>query len=69
MRCGFTLTSRTEIFRKLSFKPLAKFPARAERHLVVAEGREVLGVIHLKDVVKGGIKERFAQLREWESAR
>jgi len=31
--------------------------------LVVAEGRDVLGVIHLKDVVKGGIKERFAQLR------
>jgi K+-transporting ATPase ATPase B chain len=31
--------------------------------LVVAEGRLVLGVIHLKDVVKGGIKERFAQLR------
>jgi K+-transporting ATPase ATPase B chain len=31
--------------------------------LVVAEGREVLGVILLKDVVKGGIKERFAQLR------
>jgi K+-transporting ATPase ATPase B chain len=32
--------------------------------LVVAEGNEVLGVIHLKDVVKGGIKERFAQLRK-----
>jgi K+-transporting ATPase ATPase B chain len=32
--------------------------------LVVAEGKEVLGVIHLKDVVKGGIKERFAQLRK-----
>ncbi|MBE3583505.1 MAG: potassium-transporting ATPase subunit KdpB [Limnochordaceae bacterium] len=31
--------------------------------LVVAEGARVLGVIHLKDVVKGGIKERFAQLR------
>ena len=31
--------------------------------LVVAEGPETLGVIHLKDVVKGGIKERFAQLR------
>jgi K+-transporting ATPase ATPase B chain len=31
--------------------------------LVVAENREVLGVIFLKDVVKGGIKERFAQLR------
>ncbi|MBN9691838.1 MAG: potassium-transporting ATPase subunit KdpB [Verrucomicrobia bacterium] len=32
--------------------------------LVVADGRHVLGVIHLKDVVKGGIKERFAQLRK-----
>jgi K+-transporting ATPase ATPase B chain len=32
--------------------------------LVVADGNEVLGVIHLKDVVKGGIKERFAQLRK-----
>jgi K+-transporting ATPase ATPase B chain len=31
--------------------------------LVIAEGREVLGVVNLKDVVKGGIKERFAQLR------
>jgi len=31
--------------------------------LVVADGREVVGVIFLKDVVKGGIKERFAQLR------
>ncbi len=32
--------------------------------LVVADGQDVLGVIHLKDVVKGGIKERFAQLRK-----
>jgi len=32
--------------------------------LVVAEGSEVLGVVQLKDVVKGGIKERFAQLRK-----
>jgi K+-transporting ATPase ATPase B chain len=31
--------------------------------LVVAEGRTALGVIHLKDIVKGGIKERFAHLR------
>lgn len=31
--------------------------------LVVAENNEVLGVIELKDVVKGGIRERFAQLR------
>jgi potassium-transporting ATPase ATP-binding subunit len=32
--------------------------------LVVADGARMLGVIHLKDVVKGGIKERFAQLRK-----
>ncbi len=31
--------------------------------LVVAESRHVLGVIHLKDIVKGGIRERFAHLR------
>jgi K+-transporting ATPase ATPase B chain len=31
--------------------------------LVVAEGNKVLGVIHLKDVVKGGIKERFERFR------
>ena len=32
--------------------------------LVVAENKEVLGVIHLKDIVKGGIKDRFAHLRK-----
>ncbi|MDO6385428.1 potassium-transporting ATPase subunit KdpB [Uliginosibacterium sp. 31-12] len=32
--------------------------------LVVADGREVLGVIELKDIVKGGIRERFAELRK-----
>jgi potassium-transporting ATPase ATP-binding subunit len=31
--------------------------------LAVADGGRMLGVIHLKDVVKGGIKERIAQLR------
>jgi K+-transporting ATPase ATPase B chain len=31
--------------------------------LVVAENGKALGVIHLKDVVKGGMKERFQQLR------
>ncbi|HKM98995.1 MAG TPA: potassium-transporting ATPase subunit KdpB [Candidatus Binataceae bacterium] len=31
--------------------------------LVVAENASVLGVIHLKDVVKEGIRERFARLR------
>ncbi|HET6752215.1 MAG TPA: potassium-transporting ATPase subunit KdpB [Actinomycetes bacterium] len=31
--------------------------------LVVAEGDRALGVVHLKDIVKGGIRERFEQLR------
>lgn len=32
--------------------------------LVVVEDFEILGVIQLKDIVKGGIKERFAELRK-----
>ncbi|MGE5089884.1 MAG: potassium-transporting ATPase subunit KdpB [Candidatus Levyibacteriota bacterium] len=36
---------------------------RGSTPLAVADGARVLGVIELKDVVKGGIKERFAQLR------
>jgi potassium-transporting ATPase ATP-binding subunit len=31
--------------------------------LAVAENGRILGLIHLKDVIKGGIKERFAELR------
>src|SRR6202045_2381600 len=31
--------------------------------LVVCDGGRVLGVIELKDIVKGGIKERFGELR------
>jgi K+-transporting ATPase ATPase B chain len=32
--------------------------------LVVAEDNKILGVVHLKDIVKGGIKQRFAELRK-----
>ncbi|HLW61435.1 MAG TPA: potassium-transporting ATPase subunit KdpB [bacterium] len=32
--------------------------------LVVSRNSEILGVIYLKDIVKGGIKERFLQLRK-----
>jgi K+-transporting ATPase ATPase B chain len=31
--------------------------------LVVADGKRVLGVIELRDIVKGGIRERFVELR------
>ena len=36
---------------------------RGSTPLVVADGAKVLGVVELKDIVKGGIKERFAELR------
>ena len=37
--------------------------SRGSTPLVVADGPKVLGVIELKDIVKGGIKERFTELR------
>ncbi len=37
---------------------------RGSTPLVVAENARLLGVIELKDIVKGGIKERFAELRQ-----
>jgi K+-transporting ATPase ATPase B chain len=36
---------------------------RGATPLVVADGTRVLGVVELKDIVKGGLKERFAELR------
>lgn len=32
--------------------------------LVVAKDKKIIGTIHLKDIVKGGIKERFRELRQ-----
>lgn len=45
---------------KASVEEIAK---KGGTPLVVAEGNQALGVIYLKDVVKGGIQERFTQLR------
>ncbi|AVY93654.1 potassium-transporting ATPase subunit KdpB [Microvirgula aerodenitrificans] len=36
---------------------------RGSTPLVVSDGSKVLGIVELKDIVKGGIKERFAELR------
>jgi len=41
-----------------------KISSEGATPLVVTENKTVLGVIRLKDIVKGGIKERFAQLRK-----
>lgn len=32
--------------------------------LLVSDGNRVVGIVHLKDVIKGGIKERFAEMRK-----
>ena len=45
---------------RLSVDTIAKAGATP---LVVCDGAKVLGAILLKDIVKGGIRERFAQLR------
>lgn len=37
---------------------------RGSTPLVVADGTRVLGVIELKDIIKGGIRERFGELRK-----
>ena len=37
---------------------------RGATPLVVADGARVLGVVELRDIVKGGIRERFAELRQ-----
>lgn len=45
---------------KLSVERISK---QGGTPLVVAEGGRALGVVYLKDIVKGGIKERFIELR------
>ncbi len=45
-------------------KTVAEIARSGGTPLVVARDSTVLGVIHLKDIVKGGIKERFAELRK-----
>jgi potassium-transporting ATPase ATP-binding subunit len=44
-------------------KAVDEVARRGSTPLVVADGGKVLGVVELKDIVKGGIKERFGELR------
>jgi K+-transporting ATPase ATPase B chain len=45
-------------------KSVVDVARRGSTPLLVADGARVLGVIELKDIVKGGIKERFIELRQ-----
>jgi K+-transporting ATPase ATPase B chain len=44
-------------------KAVISVSERGGTPLVLVSGKEALGIIHLKDIVKPGLKERFAQLR------
>jgi K+-transporting ATPase ATPase B chain len=50
---GAALTTSADRIAKTGGTPLA-----------VSQGKRLLGVIHLKDIVKGGIRERFSALRQ-----
>lgn len=58
------IESNNGFFPKNVEASVTELSRRGATPLVVAEDGKVLGVILLKDIVKGGIKQRFAQLRK-----
>ena len=52
-----------EAFPKAVLATVQEVARRGSTPLLVSDGGRVLGVIELKDIVKGGIKERFGELR------
>jgi potassium-transporting ATPase ATP-binding subunit len=69
IRKGAAEAIRTFILNNNGFYPqeiqdiVSNLARQGATPLVVAEDKKVLGVVHLKDIVKGGIKQRFAELR------
>lgn len=70
IRKGSSEAIRTFVLNNNGFYPqkiqdiVSELAQQGATPLVVAEDNKVLGVIHLKDIVKGGIKQRFAELRK-----
>ncbi len=70
IRKGASEAIRTFIQNNNGFYPqeiqdiVSRLARQGSTPLVVAEDKKVLGVVHLKDIVKGGIKQRFAELRK-----
>jgi K+-transporting ATPase ATPase B chain len=52
-----------QLFPKAILGAVQDVARRGSTPLLVSDGARVLGVIELKDIVKGGIKERFGELR------
>jgi potassium-transporting ATPase ATP-binding subunit len=57
------IESRGQVFPKGMQGVVQDIARRGSTPLLVSEGARVLGLIELKDIVKGGIKERFGELR------
>ena len=55
--------SAGQSFPKALLNTVQEVARRGSTPLLVSDGPRVLGVIELKDIVKGGIKERFGELR------
>jgi potassium-transporting ATPase ATP-binding subunit len=70
IRKGSSEAIRTFVHNNNGFYPqkiqdtVSELARQGATPLVVAEDNKVLGVIHLKDIIKGGIKHRFAELRK-----
>jgi potassium-transporting ATPase ATP-binding subunit len=52
-----------QVFPKSILTTVQEVSRRGSTPLLVSDGPRVLGIIELKDIVKGGIKERFGELR------
>lgn len=69
IRKGSSESIRTFVQHNNGFYPqkventVSEIARRGSTPLVVAEDNRVLGVVQLKDIVKGGIRQRFAELR------
>jgi K+-transporting ATPase ATPase B chain len=51
-------------FPKELYEVVTSISNRGGTPLLVADGNRIVGVVHLKDIIKGGIKERFAEMRK-----
>ncbi len=52
-----------QVFPRAALTVVQDVARRGSTPLLVSDGPRVLGIIELKDIVKGGIKERFGELR------
>jgi potassium-transporting ATPase ATP-binding subunit len=52
-----------QVFPRAVLAAVQDVARRGSTPLVVSDGARVLGIIELKDIVKGGIRERFGELR------